>query len=52
MNQEKTDQEQARADDVRRTAMETFAETQKRNGEEKEKNRKGNEEVEERWWII
>ncbi|CAB3989723.1 Hypothetical predicted protein [Paramuricea clavata] len=37
MNQEKTDQEQARADDVRRTAMETFAETQERNGEEKEK---------------
>ena len=40
MNQEKTDQEQARADDVRRTAMETFAETQKRNGEEKEKKTK------------
>ncbi|CAB4017644.1 Hypothetical predicted protein [Paramuricea clavata] len=40
MNQEKTDQEQARADDVRRTAMETFAETQKRNGDEKEKKTK------------
>ncbi|CAB4042157.1 Hypothetical predicted protein [Paramuricea clavata] len=40
MNQEKTDQEQARAHDVRRTAMETFAETQKRNGEEKEKKTK------------
>jgi hypothetical protein len=46
MNQEKTDPEQARADDVRRTARETFAETQKRNGEEKEKK---NEKETKKW---
>ena len=39
-NQAKMDQEKEKADDVRRTAMETLAETQKRKGEDKEKKSK------------
>ena len=37
MRQEINDQEKAKADDIRLTAMETFSETQKRKGEEKKK---------------